>query len=220
MIRINCDGLCEPVNPGGTACYGWVAYLSKEKMAEDCGVICSGPEATNNLAEYTAIIKALEWLWENGLTGEKIELRSDSKLCIYQLLGKYAVRSSRIEPLYSRAKALAVKFRKLRFRWVPRENNKEADALTRRAYASLAGVRMLERAGELTGRVVPLGGGKYLVPSASGRGNYTVDTKAPSCDCPYFTKRGHKCKHILAAEITFGNVFQSDTYTLQRGCAT
>lgn len=80
MIKINCDGLCEPVNPGGTACYGWVAYLGKEKMAEDCGVICSGPEATNNLAEYTAIIKVLEWLLGNGLTGEKIELRSDSKL--------------------------------------------------------------------------------------------------------------------------------------------
>lgn len=128
--------------------------------------------------------------------------RRKSRIC--QLTGKYAVRSPRIEPLYSRAKALAVKFRKLRFRWVPREQNKEADALTRRAYASLAGVRMLERAGELAGRVVPLGEGKFLVPSSSGSGSYAVDLEIPSCDCPYFTKLRSRCKHILAAEMVSG----------------
>lgn len=48
LIVVNCDGLCEPVNPGGTACYGWVAYRGQEKIGEGYGVVCSGPGATNN----------------------------------------------------------------------------------------------------------------------------------------------------------------------------
>ncbi|MGB9848892.1 MAG: ribonuclease HI [Moorellaceae bacterium] len=138
MITINCDGLCEPFNPGGTACYGWVAYQDGKKLGEGCGVVCSGPGATNNVAEYTAVIRALEWLLGQGLYDEDVEVRSDSQLCMFQLNGAYAVRSPRILPLYEETVSLARKFRRVKFRWVPREQNEEADALSRRAYASAA----------------------------------------------------------------------------------
>lgn len=203
MIVVNADGLCEPVNPGGTACYGWVAYQDKEKIGEGYGVVCSGPEATNNVAEYTAVIRALEWLLEKGFTAERIEVRSDSQLCIYQLTGVYAVRSARIKPLYRKARELARKFSSLGFRWVPREKNEEADELSRKAYAESAALdkKRLAKAEKLVKNVEEVGGGQYHVLSSTGKSKYVVDLAALTCTCPDFQKRGIKCKHIIAAEI-------------------
>lgn len=100
-IVVHCDGACEPRNPGGTATFGWVARRGGELLASEYGVVTRGPRATNNLAEYTAIIKALGWLEDAGHAGETIVLRSDSQLAIYQLIGTYAVRSPVIWPLWS-----------------------------------------------------------------------------------------------------------------------
>ncbi|WP_156896820.1 reverse transcriptase-like protein, partial [Desulfovirgula thermocuniculi] len=170
--------------------------------------VCSGPGATNNVAEYTAVIRALEWLLESGYRDEEVEVCSDSQLCIYQLRGEYAVKSPRVAPLYRRAKELAGRFRRLRFRWVPREQNTEADALSRRAYARAAppDPRRLARAAELAPSVRPLGGGRFAVPSQSGREEYLVDLAAGTCTCPDFARYGVKCKHILAAEVRVQSV--------------
>jgi len=203
VVVVHCDGLCEPVNPGGVACYGFVAYKKDRKLFEDCGVICSGEGATNNVAEYSAVIKALERLSENGFSEEPVEVRTDSQLCVYQLNGRYAVRSPRVFPLYRRALRLAKNFRNLRFAWVPREKNREADALSRKAYFASkrrpADAGRLERAKALVSLVRRTGDGVYVVPSQSGAGEYTVDLVAGTCTCPDFAKRGARCKHILAA---------------------
>jgi len=61
------DGLCEPRNPGGVACYGFVAWRGDERIAEGWGVACRGRAATNNVAEYAAAQAALERLLEMGL---------------------------------------------------------------------------------------------------------------------------------------------------------
>jgi len=208
VILVNCDGLCEPVNPGGTACYGWVAYRDGEKLGEGCGVVCSGPGATNNVAEYTAVIRALEWLLGRGLKDEDVEVRSDSQLCMFQLNGVYAVRSPRILPLYEEAVSLARRFRRVRFRWVPREQNGEADALSRRAYVSAVppDPARLEKARELVPLVRPLGNGKYAVPSQSGSGEHLVDAVAGTCTCPDHAGRGVKCKHLLAVALVRGEI--------------
>ncbi|RJO60694.1 MAG: reverse transcriptase-like protein [Dehalococcoidia bacterium] len=204
MIVVYCDGLCEPLNPGGTATYGWVAYRDGQKLREDCAMVCSGPEATNNVAEYSAVIFALKWLLENGRESEKIVVCSDSQLCIYQLTGDYAVRSGRIRPLYEQARALARKFKFLEFRWVPREENKEADALSRKAYAGAAKSSREEKANALLKNVERLDCTQYRVRSQNGSRTYLVDTSVPACTCPDFLgrclKAGIKCKHILAAE--------------------
>lgn len=104
MIRIFCDGLCEIRNPGGTATYGFVVYQDQEKIYEECGVVAKGQSATNNVAEYTAGIRAVEWIRKSGLDKEKILLMSDSQLLIRQLQGIYSVRSPRIYPLWKRVK--------------------------------------------------------------------------------------------------------------------
>lgn len=212
-----CDGLCEPRNPGGIATYGWVAYLNGEKIHEECAVVCSGPGATNNVAEYSAVIAALEWLVKKGYARESIKIRSDSQLCMYQLDGIYAVRSERIRPLYERAKALSRKFRRITFEWVPREKNQVADALSRKAYAehqmqanfsavkTLALAERERRAREIVVNVTPLQGGKYKVASQSEPGLfYIVDLDRNSCGCPDFVARGKEigaCKHLLAVKM-------------------
>lgn len=137
VLVVYFDGLCEPVNPGGVAAYGFVVYRDGERLHAGRGVAGAGylgSEATNNVAEYTALVKALEWLVENGFAGEELVVRGDSQLVIKQLKGEYAVRSSRITPLYARVKELLRFFPSVRLEWVPRELNAEADALSREAY--------------------------------------------------------------------------------------
>ncbi len=133
-IVVHCDGLCGPRNPGGTATFGWVARRGVQLLASDCGVVARGRRATSNLAEYTAIIEALRWLDDAGHAGDTIVLRSDSQLAIYQLDGTYAVRSPSMRPLWDEACRLGGRFADLRFEWVRRTQNREADALTRKAY--------------------------------------------------------------------------------------
>jgi len=130
---IYCDGLCEPFNPGGTATYGYVIYWKGKRARNGSGVICTGPGATNNLAEYTAVIKALEHLIDKKYL-EAITVRSDSQLVINQLAGSWNVNSPNIIPLWQQARGLVEKFKAVSFEWVPREENKEADLMSRAAY--------------------------------------------------------------------------------------
>ena len=210
MIVVYCDGLCEPCNPGGTATYGWVAYKDGRRIAEECAVVCSGPEATNNVAEYSAISSALEWLIHNDYCSENLRIKSDSQLCIYQLNGNYAVRSARIFPLYKRVKDLSRKFKKIDFQWIPREKNKEADTLSRKAYLESLNANggieaRRQRAMDIIDNIVCIGQEKYQVRSQSGSGAYIVNMITRECTCPDYVKKqqkiGGKCKHILAVEI-------------------
>lgn len=136
-IAVYFDGLCEPVNPGGIATYGFAIYVDGRLVHSEGGFIGAGylgDDVTNNVAEYTALIKALEWLLENGYSGGELVVRGDSQLAIRQLKGEYAVRSPRIAPLYRRVVSLLNRFRDVQFEWVPRQMNREADSMSRRAY--------------------------------------------------------------------------------------
>ena len=137
MLVMNFDGLCEPINPKGIACYGFVIYKNGEKIHEEGGFVGAGmfgDDVSNNVAEYTALIKGLEWLIRNGMTDDEVIVYGDSRLIIYQLNNHYAVRAYRIIPLYERVQKLIPLFKKIIFKWIPREENVEADRLSRKAY--------------------------------------------------------------------------------------
>jgi len=136
MIVVYFDGACEPWNPRGIATYGYVIYRDGKIHHKGKGLACEpfSPKASNNVAEYTAMIEALKFLVENRMTSEKVVVRGDSQLTIRQMLGVYSVRASRIIPLYKRAASLVKHFRDIRFEWVPREKNEEADELSHEAY--------------------------------------------------------------------------------------
>ena len=91
------------------------------------------------MAEYTALIKALEWLKAQPERNQPVKVMSDSQLVVNQLNGKFKIKAPRIIPLYNRALALKRSFDSLEISWVPRGENREADSLTNRAYREALG---------------------------------------------------------------------------------
>jgi ribonuclease HI len=136
LIEIYFDGLCQPINPGGIACYAFVVKSDGKTIYSDYGLATEpfSLDSTNNVAEYTGLAKALEWLVENNLISDKVEINSDSQLIVNHLIGLYKVKAKRIVPLYQKVLVLKSKFHDLQIHWVPREENKEADMLTNEAY--------------------------------------------------------------------------------------
>ncbi len=136
MILLHFDGLCMPKNPGGVATFGYVIYSDGKRLKEGCGFVGAGmlgDDVSNNVAEYRALIEGLEYLLSIGYDGE-IEVRGDSQLVINQLSGKYAVRARRLVALHKKATDLLRRFKKATLKWVPREENAEADRLSRVAF--------------------------------------------------------------------------------------
>ena len=91
---------------------------------------CLGP-TTNNVAEYTSIVKALEAAKHLG--AKRISVFSDSELLVRQINGQYKVRSEQIRPLFQQAIELLGEFEDSKVQFVPREKNVEADKLVNQA---------------------------------------------------------------------------------------
>lgn len=88
-------------------------------------------EATNNVAEYRALIRGLEEAKRRGVT--ELECRLDSELVVKQLNRVYKVRDKGLAPLFVRAWNAAQTFHRIRFLTVPREENRLADTLVNTA---------------------------------------------------------------------------------------
>jgi phosphoribosylglycinamide formyltransferase 1 len=88
-------------------------------------------ETTNNVAEYTAICKALEAA--KSLETRQITIYSDSELLVKQLNGQYKVKSDNIRPLFMQAVEMLNKFESREVKHITREKNKRADELVNRA---------------------------------------------------------------------------------------
>jgi ribonuclease HI len=86
--------------------------------------------ATNNEAEYRALLLALDHARERGAT--EVTIFSDSELLVQQILGRYRVRADNLKPLFSEALVRAKAFRRFAISHVRRENNKDADRLANR----------------------------------------------------------------------------------------
>lgn len=84
-------------------------------------------KATNNQAEYQAVIFALEKAQELGL--QEIKINLDSELVCKQLNREYKIKNSDLQKLFLKAYNLSLSFKKIIFKHVPREKNKLADKL-------------------------------------------------------------------------------------------
>lgn len=99
-------------------------------------------ETTNNVAEYTAVIRALERVLEHaGELPVTVEVFLDSELIAEQMAGRYKVKNEGLKPLYARVRELIVELGGVvQFQHVPREQNTEADRLVNHAIdAALTG---------------------------------------------------------------------------------
>ncbi len=88
-------------------------------------------KATNNYAEYCALIRALEEAKKLG--AEEIDCVSDSELVVRQMTGVYKVKSKNIIPLIKKAQTLRREFRRFTIRHVTRDKNQRADSLAANA---------------------------------------------------------------------------------------
>ena len=118
-----CDGGARG-NPG-PAGIGVTIRTPRGKVLAEISEAIGG--ATNNVAEYTAVKRALERSAELGATD--LLVRSDSKLLIEQLMGNYRVKNPTLQRLHAEVRALARRFEKVSYEHVPRERNRRADKL-------------------------------------------------------------------------------------------
>ena len=115
-------------NPGPAA-YAFVLEAADgtvlDAQGEPIGV------ATNNVAEYSALVAGLERAAELGI--DDLEVVSDSELLVKQMRGEYRVKNSALQELFLDASRLARKIHRIRYTAVRREHNELADSLVNEA---------------------------------------------------------------------------------------
>ncbi len=130
-VVVHFDGACQRVGGGPVAAFGFtVEGAGYDHEESGLAVPPHHERATNNVAEYVGAIRALEWLRAAGFTGEVL-VEGDSQLVIEQMRGEYQVRAEHLRPYHDWLTKLAASFARVEFRWVRREANTRADALSK-----------------------------------------------------------------------------------------
>jgi len=127
-LRANIDGGARG-NPG-PAGFG-VHVVSAGDGALVAGLYGYLGVATNNIAEYAALLALLEHA--GAATPALLEVRSDSLLLVRQMRGEFKVKDPKLQVLHAAARRLAARLPKVTYAHVPREENRDADALANRA---------------------------------------------------------------------------------------
>lgn len=112
-------------NPGLA---GWGAYIVDDDgtvLAELSGAL---GVATNNVAEYTGLIAALQWAADHDVTA--LSVKGDSLLIVEQMRGNYKVKNEGLKPLHMKARLLVMQIGNVSFAHVPRDRNQDADRLS------------------------------------------------------------------------------------------
>ncbi len=122
-LILHIDGAARG-NPGPAAIGVVVMDASRQPLQEVSRCIGS---TTNNVAEYQALIAALEVAAELG--GEELSIYSDSELLVRQMNGEYRVKNAQLVELYREAQVLLHPFKACTIAHVPRQQNRRADQL-------------------------------------------------------------------------------------------
>lgn len=119
----------EKNNEGG---FGFVIKIGNKEIQRNGKLNKS--LVTNNIAEYTAVIKALEYISNYMPQIDRVTVKGDHKIVINQIKGIYHVRSRNLKPLYKRVRKLMTKFKEVNFIKIERKSNRLADILSKDAY--------------------------------------------------------------------------------------
>jgi ribonuclease HI len=125
--RLYCDGASRG-NPGPAGA-GAALYTPQGELAAQQGEYLG--EATNNVAEYRALLLGLKLARDLGLS--RVHVFADSELLVRQLTGRYRVKSPHLFPLWQQAKKELQNFEACAISQVARAENRLADALANRA---------------------------------------------------------------------------------------
>jgi len=133
ILTIFTDGASRG-NPG-EASYGFVIIdADGNKVFEEGKYI---GKATNNIAEYTAVLKAFEYI-KRKLFNKVLDLNffMDSRLVAEQLSGRFKIKSENLKPLIITIKDFEEQFKSVKYTHVPREKNIQADFMANLALDS------------------------------------------------------------------------------------
>lgn len=124
---VNTDGASKG-NPGPSS-YGYIIKDRAGAIIHQEGKLIG--ETTNNVAEYTAVLKALEYIKERFTSSfpHKVEIVADSRLIVEQLSGRFKIKSAHLKVLFDQIKSVELGVGKVYYRSVPREENFIADRL-------------------------------------------------------------------------------------------
>lgn len=125
--QMNTDGGARG-NPGPSGIGIVIKNEKKEKIFELGSYI---GKATNNQAEYTALIEGLKTALKKNIT--KLDCFLDSELIVKQMRREYKVKDAELKILWQKASGLASKFEEIEFKHVLREKNHDADLLVNKA---------------------------------------------------------------------------------------
>ena len=127
ILHLHIDGASRG-NPGDA---GFGVHVTRPDGTEVAGLFGYLGRATNNVAEYEALLHALRYALGRG--ARRVRVFSDSELVVRQVEGRYRVKHPDMVPLHAEARSLLSRFDEARITHVPREQNKEADRLANRA---------------------------------------------------------------------------------------
>jgi ribonuclease HI len=126
-LHLHIDGASRG-NPGEA---GFGVHVTEPDGSELTGLYGYLGRATNNVAEYQALIHALRYALARG--ARHVHVFSDSELVVRQMDGSYRVKHPHLIPLHREARSLLARFEEARITHVPRERNRDADRLANRA---------------------------------------------------------------------------------------
>ncbi len=166
-VKVYTDGGSRG-NPG-VAGSGSVVYGENgETLAEVAYVV--GQKSSNNVAEYTGLLRGLEAAAELGAS--EVEVYMDSKLVIEQMAGRWKIKHPDMRTLALEARQLASGFSRVTYTWVPRSKNKKADELSNVAMdAAAKGAKPGIVGGGSTAPRTPAGGKEAEAPAPGGAGH-------------------------------------------------
>ncbi len=144
MIEIYFDGACAPINPNGTASYGWLIKKDGQVLESGCGVIGSGPGMTNNVAEYWGVLEGVKAFLSLNL-GTKLKINGDSNLVCNMVAKKWGWKKNEWNPHpdFPHLRKLLDQVHQLlegidyEVQWIPREQNSEADEMSKKPLVEL-----------------------------------------------------------------------------------
>jgi ribonuclease HI len=154
IVTVRFLGQCLPRNPGGIACY---AYIIRNKegllLHESCGLAAepNSTSSTNSVANYTALVKALEWLIKNRYTKDIIKVYGNSKFVVSQINDGESVISSNkniisknVLPLYTKVMKMKSKFYYVSFEMNSNNNNNNNNHIDDREVEELSLLAYIE----------------------------------------------------------------------------
>ncbi|MCS7191363.1 MAG: ribonuclease HI family protein [Armatimonadetes bacterium] len=136
LLRIYADG--SSIGNPGPAGVGVVVFDESGKILVTHSL--SLPFATNNEAEYIAVIEALKLAQK--FAPDEVILFVDSELVAQQLKGKYKVKSPKLQRLHEEVLSLARKFRRFSVTYIPRESNSLANKLAQEASSAASSLSL------------------------------------------------------------------------------